>query len=267
MEFDKSKLKAIGVLGAIVGIFLLFIIVLAFQSNGEDKTNFPDYDNMSIKEKDVKDTSSEEYKKIKERLENDYYFIKEALISDYDYKFYTSANLKNMLWNYIFAFELNNRKYLSSMDNTDGNFCMRTKYVVESFEELYAVNISSDIGILDGYYEYAKSRGGSHCFNYGNVARDYNNEIKILINNISVDSKIVTAQLYLFEYYTTDTPSELQSTQRLKTAIKNSNSGEAINIVKEELKGTSTYKQLQFVINNEGKFFKYQILNSKSLEY
>lgn len=267
MEFDKSKLKAGAIIAAIIGVFVLFLVVLSLQDAEEDKVNFPEYENLKIKENDVKDTSSNEYKQIKERLENDYYFIKEALVPTYNYKFYTSANLEKMVWNYIFSFELSNKKYLSSMDTDGGNFCMRKKYVIESFEELYGVNITADIELLDGYYEYVKSRSNNYCFNFGNVARDYNNEIKILVEAISVDSKIVTANLYLFEYYTTDTPKELENVERLKTAIKNSSTNEAISIVENSLNGKYTHKQLQFVINNGGKFFKYQILNSKKLDY
>ena len=172
-----------------------------------------------------------------------------------------------MLWNYIFAFELNNKKYLSSIDYDSGEFCMRSRYVVNSFEELYGVNISEDIVYLDGYYEYAKSKNNRFCFNFGNVARDYNNEIKILVDGISAKDNIVTANVYVFEYYTTDTPKELSSVEELRLAIRSSNALGAVNIVKGSLNGKATHKQLQFIINNGGKFFKYQILNSKKLDY
>lgn len=265
---DKTKIKAISIIFGIVVLFFLIILIVAnSQNKKEDKTNFPDYDNLNIKESDVKDKTSESYSAIKERLESDYYFGKAALISNYNYKNYTSADLQQMVWNYIFAYELNNKKYLSSIDYTEGIFCMRSRYVIDSFEELYGVKITKDIDYLDGYYEYVKSKGNKYCFNFGNVARDYNNEIKILVDGISVKDGIVTANIYLFEYYTTETEKELQSIEELRMAIKSSNSLGATNIVKNSLNGKVTHKQLQFKINNSGKFFKYQILNSKNLSY
>lgn len=268
MEIDKSKLKAGLIVAGVAILFIILVYILASaSSNKEDKTNFPDYDNLNISEKDVSDKSSPTYAEIKDRLETDYLFGKEALISNYNYKFYSGASLQQMVWNYIFAFELNNKKYLSSIDYSTGNFCMRSKYVIDSFEELYGVKISENIDLLDGYYEYVKSRGNNYCFNFGNVARDYNNEIKIMVDAISVKEGIVTTNLYLFEYYITDTPKELQAIDELNISIKNSNAPSAINIVQGVLNGKTTHKQIQFKINNSGKFFKYQILNSKNLEY
>ena len=91
-----------------------------------------------------------------------------------------------------------------------------------------------------------------------------NNECLI---GISAKDNIVTANVYVFEYYTTDTPKELSSVEELRLAIRSSNALGAINIVKGSLNGKATHKQLQFIINNGGKFFKYQILNSKKLDY
>ena len=267
-KVDNSKLKAGLIIGGAVLLFIILVAVLATASNNkEDKKNFPEYENLSIKEKDVKNTSSDTYERIKNRLENDYYFGKSALISNYNYKFYSSASLQQMLWNYIFTYELNNQKYLVSFDAKEENFCMRSKYVIESFEELYGVTITKDMDYLTGYYEYVKSKSNKYCFNYGNVARDYNNEIKLLVDAINVKDDIITANVYLFEYYITDTPKELAAVQELDLSIRGSNVANAIHVVEKTLNGKSTHKQLQFRINNGGKFFKYQILNSKNLEY
>jgi hypothetical protein len=144
---------------------------------------------------------------------------------------------------------------------------MRSRYVINSFEELYGVKIAEDINYLDGYYQYVKSKSNNYCFNFGNVAKDYNNDIKILVDGISVKDGIVTANIYLFEYYITDTPKELEYVEELKLAIRSSNYLGSTNIVKDKLNGKVSHKQLQFKINNGGKFFKYQILNSKKLDY
>ena len=265
---DNSKIKAGLIIFGILAIFFLLIALFASSASGKnDKTSFPDYNDITVKEKDVEDKNSSSYEEIKTRIESDYYFAREALISNYNYKNYTSVDLQQMVWNYIFAYELKNRRYLSTFNQNEGLFCMRSRYVIDSFEELYGVNITKDIDYLDGYYEYVKSRNNRYCFNFGNVAKDYNNEIKVLVDGISVKDDVVTTNIYLFEYYTSETALELQYVENLKVAIKSSNSIEATNIVKNKLNGKVTHKQLEFKINNGGKFFKYQILNSKNLSY
>ena len=265
---DKTKIKAgLIVLAASVLIFLLMLLVVSLSNRKNDKENFPDYDDLKIKQRDVEDKNSESYAEIKERLESDNYFARASLISNYNYKTYTSADLQKMVWHYIFAFELKNKKYLSSIDYNQGLFCMRSRYIVDSFEELYGVKIAKDLDYLDGYYEYVKSKGNLYCFNFGNVARDYNNEIKIMVDGLSVKDGIITANLYLFEYYTNDTIKELDGVEELKYNIKSSDYNKATDIVKNKLNGKVTHKQIQFKIKNNGKFFKYQILNSKNLDY
>ena len=59
----------------------------------------------------------------------------------------------------------------------------------------------------------------------------------------------------------------MAANDELDLAIRASNAPNAISIVENNLSGKSTHKQIQFKINNSGKFFKYQILNSKNLEY
>ena len=265
---DKTRIKAgLIVFGIVVLIFLLMVLVVSLSNGKEDKDNFPDYDNLKIKQSDVEDKNSESYSQIKRRLESDKYFARAALISNYNYKSYTSADLQKMVWHYIFAFELKNKKYLSSIDYNQGLFCMRSRYIVDSFEELYGVKIAKDIDYLDGYYEYVKSKSNLYCFNFGNVARDYNNEIKIMVDGLSVKGGIVTSNLYLFEYYTNDTTKELDYVSELENSIKYSNYNNAQDIVKNKLNGKVSHKQIQFKIKNNGKFFKYQILYSKNLDY
>ena len=240
---DKTRIKAgLIVFGIVVLIFLLMVLVVSLSNGKEDKDNFPDYDNLKIKQSDVEDKNSESYSQIKRRLESDKYFARAALISNYNYKSYTSADLQKMVWHYIFAFEL-------------------------KFEELYGVKIAKDIDYLDGYYEYVKSKSNLYCFNFGNVARDYNNEIKIMVDGLSVKGGIVTSNLYLFEYYTNDTTKELDYVSELENSIKYSNYNNAQDIVKNKLNGKVSHKQIQFKIKNNGKFFKYQILYSKNLDY
>ena len=63
------------------------------------------------------------------------------------------------------------------------------------------------------------------------------------------------------------TSQERLMVSNLESYINTSNFDEAKKIVINNLNGKVTHKQLQFKINNNGKMFKYQILNSKNLDY
>ena len=266
---NTMKLKAFGiVMGifvAILGVGILFYSI--FNSGEDDKENFPTYSSIDVNAEGLDDESSPNYNALKNRLETDYNFAKEVLISNYYYKNYTSADLQSMLWHYIFAYELNNTKYLAKFDKSAGVFCMREKYVISSFEELYGVKITKDIESLDGYINYVTYEKEKYCFHYKNVAREYGNEIKLLVDGISVKEGIVTANIYLYEYYTSDTLKERENIEQLNAAIKRSSINDANSIVKNDLNGKVTHKQLEFRVQNGGDFFKYQILKSKNLEY
>ena len=266
---NTLKVKAFGLIIGIV-VFLIAVVVLLyviFNDSESDKENFPTYDKITIDEEALEDESSENYNELKNKLETDYNFAKEALISNYNYKNYTSADLESMIWHYIFAYELNNRNNLSKFDAEAGVFCMREKYVISSFEELYGVKITKDIESLDGYINYVTYEKEKYCLHYKNVAREYGNEIKLLVDGISVKEGIVTANIYLYEYYTSDTLKERENIEQLNAAIKRSNINDANSIVKNDLNGKVTHKQLEFRVQNGGDFFKYQILKSKNLEY
>ena len=59
---DKAKTKATLVILGVVVLFIILVVVLAKSSSRkDDKANFPNYDSLSIKEKDVSNTSSESY--------------------------------------------------------------------------------------------------------------------------------------------------------------------------------------------------------------
>ena len=265
----KENLKAsFIVIGIIALIFAVITIsVLTIHNSKEDKENFPDYTNITVKDSDFEDPSSESYMNIKKRLENDYYFIKETLISNYNYKTYTSADLKDMLWNYIFSYELKNTKYLSNFNMSSGKFCMRSNYVINSFKELYGVNIGLDIDYLQGYIYLVSYTTNRYCFNFEEVSNQYNNRIKILIDGIESKDKVIKANVYVYEFYDSDTEEERTLIYNLEKAIEGTNVSDANYIVEKQLNGKVTHKQFQFKINNNADFFKYQILSSKNLEY
>ena len=262
---SENKVTII-ILASIVGIFFLIAIPSIIISNRNDREkNFPDYTNVQITEKDVEDVSSKSYSDIKYQLEHDHNFAKESLISNFNYKNYSSSNFQKLIWNFIFSFELNNTKYISSKGNS--KFCLRQSNVVKGFDELYGINITKDIPLFEGYYQYVNYNNNRYCFNYKNVSNEYNNDIKLGIDAISVKDNIVTTNVYVYEYYTTLTSEEKVLINNLENYINNSNFSASSDIVLNNLNGKVTHKQLQFKINSDGKMFKYQILVSKNIDY
>ncbi len=257
-NYEQNKATLI-VLAAISFILIIIIVPIILNNNKkEDKENFPTYKNIEVNNKNNNNNE------VKKQLEKDYNFRKEVLIDDFDYENYTSLDVQNVLWNYIFSYELSNTKYLSSI--SENKFCLRNQYVIDSFKELYNIDISKDLDLLPGYYKYVTNDKRRYCFNYKNVSLEYNNDIRIGIDNISIDDDIITARLYLYEYYIMNTSSELSNVNTLENYIDNGNYSAASNVVKDYLAGKITHKELKFKINNNAKFYKYQILSSKKLD-
>ena len=256
-DYNQKKATFV-ILGTIVVVILILVIPsLIFNSEKEEKKNFPNHTNI-----DIKNTS--DFSQIKRELENDYNFRKEVLITDYNYENYTSIDIQNLLWNYIFSYELNNTRYLSSISDT--KFCMREQYVIDSFKELYNVDITKDLNKLPGYYKYVTKKSRRYCFNFKNVSLEYNNDIRIGIKNLDIKDDIVTADMYLYEFYIMNTDSEMMSVNSLDGYIASSNYSQASDIVISNLAGKVTHKEIKFKINNKADFYKYQILSSKNVD-
>ena len=256
------------VLGIMIALLLVITIpIIIFSKKEEEEANFPDHETIEIKENDVADVSSKSYAEVKSLLENDTYFAKAAMITNFNSSSYTSGDIQKLLWNFIFNYSLKNRKYMASYDEDTGKFCMRSKYVIDAFKELYDVNITDGIQYLDSDENYVTVKNKKYCFNFANVAKDYNNDLLVGIDAISVKDDVVTTTLYLYEYYTTYTNNESVYIHNLKNYIASSRYDEAKKIVTDNLNGKVTHKRLQFHILNKGDHFKYQILVSQNLDY
>ena len=251
-ELRKNKI----ILVVIATIVVLVTIVPSFIPNKkEDKKNFPTYTNVE---------NTNNLDSLKKQLEQDYNFRKEMLINDYDYDVYTSIDIQNMLWNFIFSYEINNTKYLSSKSDT--KYCMRESYVIDGFKELYNVDISKDLHLLPGYYKYVTFNNRKYCFNYKNVSLEYNNSIRVGINNLTKKDDVYYADIYLYEYYILNSDAEISNEKTLERYIESSNYNEAKNLVNNYLAGRVTHKNVNFKIDNRAKFFKYKVLYAKNID-
>lgn len=264
-QSENFKATTMVVFMLVLIVATIIIPVLAFQDYNYDDENFPEYQNINISKNKLDDET--EYNNIRNTLQNDYYFSKLAIMMEYDSEKYTSAILDKMMWHFIFNLEKENTDIYSKIDRPKNIYCLNKTKFLKAFEELYDVNIEDDEYLLKGYYQYVYDQGTSYCFDVGNVAKDYDNDIQIAVERVAMIGTKITTDIYVYEYYVADSSSQNAYVNDLKNAITNSNYTGAEKIVKNNLYGTVTHKQLKFKINKRGNYFKYTIVSVNNLDY
>jgi len=270
-----------------VALFCLLLLgsvivpVLIMSEKKQEKESFPDSKDITITEKTL--STQEGTARTKKDLETDYYFIKFATAPDYNYKNITRKTdpttglkesyiqdgyLEKMIINFIYNYQLTNTSRLSSIDYDSGFFCMTPIRVKEAFEELYftEVGMNDFIEYLPGYFNYVNKNGGELCFNFDEVGRSNDSEVLVGIKSISVSNqKIITADLYVYKFYTGGTSKEDTTTETIKKYIAASNYSTASDIVTNNMNGTVSHRKIVFRINKNKKYFEYQLLFSSDI--
>jgi hypothetical protein len=262
MEEKKATIKILLIL-VIITMIIIIPFIIIHNKNYKDE-NFPEHENIDITKGKLK--NEEEYEIIRKQLENDYYFRKMTIMMDYDYKYYMTEDLEDMVWHFIFNYNYNNTDYYTHIDNKNSIRCLSKKFFINAFKELYNIDIEPDLYLLKGYYKYIYEKAYGYCLDFGNVAKDYDNDIKISINKLEASGSTIIADLYVYEYYAVDTSSENENINELENAIANKNHVGAKNIIQNKLYGKISHKEIQFKINKRGKFFKYTILYVDNLD-
>ncbi len=273
---EKIKASVTLIVFSILVFLAVMIPTLIINNQKEEEKAFPEQQDIEVTEKVINNTDT--YKKTRHDLEADPYFIKFALSPDYNYKnikYATDATtgtrysyiedgyLGNMITNFIYNFQLTNTKYLSSIDYNDGVFCLTPIRVKEALEELYYAEISLNefIQYMPGYIDFVSKRNNDYCFNFDKVARMNDNEILVGIKSLSVsDQKIITADVYIYEFYSSGSDKELNALRIAKNYISQSNYSGASDIVNNNLNGKVSHKKIVFRINKSRKYFEYQLL-------
>ena len=262
-----EELKATGVILLFITLIIAIFVIpfVLFQSGKQNDENFPEYQNINIDKSELDDTSY--YDSVRNQLESDYYFTKLALMPDYNSERYTSQNLDKLIWNMIFNFELKNDEHFSFTDKEKNIYCLRKRDFIKAFKELYNVDIEDDMYLLKGYYKYVYEKKQGYCMDFGNVSKDYVNDIKIGVERLAVIGTTITTDIKVYEYYTPDMTSSNTYVYQLENAIRNKNYTEAKDIVENKLHGKVSTKQMKFKMNKRGKYFKYTILSVNKLDY
>lgn len=261
MDDAKATLKVI-LFFILVGIAIIVPFV-AFQDLNYSDEDFPEFQNINISKNDLEDEV--EYDKIRTQLENDYYFAKLSTMIEYDSEHFTSEHLDKLVWHFIFNYEIENKKNFNYTDEKNQVYCLSQNKFKEAFEELYDVDVTDYTYLLKGYYQYVYDRTNSYCLDFGNVSKDYDNDIKVAVERMAYVGSVVTTDVYVYEYYAPD--NENQNIKDLENAIATKNYTGAQNIVKNKLYGKVTHKTIRFKINKKGKHFKYTIVSVDNLGY
>ena len=278
-----SKAKSIFTIGLFLVLVLGSVIVPALILNGKKQKEeyFPNSQDIKITEKIL--STQEGSTKTRKSLEEDIYFIKFATSPDYNYKnikrqkdpttglkysYIEDGYLEKMISNFIFNFQLTNTAKLSSIDYSSGYFCLTPIRTKEAFEELYftEVGMNDFIEYMPGYINYVTRNSGDLCFNFNEVSKSNDNELMIGVRQLSIsDQKIITADVYIYEYYTSGTDKEISATNMIKSYIKQSNYSTASDIVINNMNGRVKHRKIVFRVNKNQKYFEYQLLYSADI--
>ena len=256
--------RATVIILVVISVLLIAIVTIVLLLRDDDQVlgNFSS-NGITINEKELEDTNSESFKTTRRTLENDFNLKKELIIDDFKSSKFSGEDLQKVLWNFIFSFDIKNDKYVTNL--TGENFCLRKYNVIDAFKELYDIDITEYLNLIKGYKKYVSIDDAKYCFNYRNVSNEFNNEIKLGISTIKVNKTTLIANVYVFEYYTLHTNLENNNIKVLESYINSKNYQEAAKVVRDNLYGKVTLKQVEFKVNKRAKFFKYQILSIKNI--
>lgn len=261
---EKKATKVI--LGIALGLIVIIVIPLAFLNNTSQKSDpkFPGYEYIDITQKKLAD--KEKYNEIKNALEGNTLFKRTTLIDNYSSEGYNKFNIEGMIKGYVLAYEPANKKYFAYDEVDNDKYCINKKNVITGFEELYNTDITERIDEFLVHSKYMTEGQYTYCFSFRTISNEYNNDIKLNITSLSMsDEDVITAKMYVYTYYTMGTDTEKAIVKRLEESIKNNNNSLSNSIVNNELNGKVVQKELNFKTLKSGKFFKYQVLNIKTL--
>lgn len=265
-KLKENKPTVIVLSGAllIVVIVLLLLVPLRQEQIKSNKKYFPNYEDITINEKVIKDKTK--YAKVVKQLENDTSFNKVLMIDDYDSQNASKKDLENMITNYVLLYTIENTKTMKVKKTQDGVFCIREKYLIPSFKELYNTDISEYSESIIYYFEHAYKKDTDYCFYYDNINKKYGKTIKSSIENLSYKDGVVTVDAYVYSYKDGNQTDKKTKEKNLESALENKNYNLASNITVDGLSGEAKKKRIDFKIDNGGNYFKYQVIDIKTLE-
>ncbi len=279
MSKIKSSLTTILFIAMLLGAFIVPAIILSEKK--EEKESFPEAQKIKINKRIVDDSTTNA--RTRKTLETDPYFIKFAMSPNYNYSgirkevdpetglqysYIEDGYLKNMIVNFVFNYQLSNTSHFTSISYNTGYFCMSALDVKIAMEELYytTIGLNDFIEYIPGYIDFVTTSGSSICFNFDKVSKMNDNDVLLGIKSISIsDQKNITADVYIYKFYSSDTSAEKSLKQTAKKYIDSNNYSGAEDVVVNKLGGSVEHRKIVFKINSRKKYFEYQLLYSGKL--
>ena len=248
----------------IIIIVLLLFIPLREEKIKSNKKYFPNYEDIVINEKVIKDKTK--YEKVVKQLESDTTFNKLLMVDDYNSSSASKRDLENMLTNYILLYTIENTLPMKKYNKETGVFCLTEKRFLSSFNDLYNTDASDYFESIKYYFEHVFRKQDKYCIYYNNINKKYGKSIKSSIEKLSYDDGVITVNAYVYSYKDGNQTDKKTKEKNLESAIENKNYSLASSIAVDELGGEAKRKMIEFKIDNDGKYFKYQIIDIKTLE-
>ncbi len=245
-------------------LVLLLFIPLTKEKEKSNKKYFPNYENIIINERVVNDKNK--YNKVITQLQNDETFNKLLLVNDYDSKNASKKDLENMITNYILLYSKSNTITMREINNNDGVFCILEKNLLTSFKDLFNTDIKDYKESLVYYFEHIYKKQNEYCIYYEGVVKKYGKEIISKIDSLSYKDGVITIDAYVYSFSPENQINKESKKNEIKKALENNNYSSAFNITINDLNGTYNKKRIDFKIDNGGKYFKYQLIDIKTLE-
>ncbi|MBR2138881.1 MAG: hypothetical protein IJ966_06300 [Bacilli bacterium] len=262
----SNKKGFIVIVGGLLALVLVIVIPAVIISNNEkdytNKEQFPGFTDLDLEEEF---DDEEQYEYVLDQLGKDPYFVRTVLFDDFDYIYFSTVDIKNMVRAFVYNYENRNSKYFSYTKSENNVGCLQKKYVVQGFYELFSVDMTPHLEFMTQFFEHVYESKGRYCFYFDSVVNE--NEIKVGVEKLSVMGDEVSTDIYVYEYYSNGFDEEKQIVSRLEAAIDNKQYEEARRITEKELNGNVYKKEMKVRIQRNAKFFKYQVLYSKKLDY
>ena len=265
---NKSSKKSFYIILGTALVIMLAIIIPLILTGEKVESNrakyFPTYTDIKVNSRTF--TDEEKYEDLRKKLSEDFLFERLITVGDYDSSYMTKKDLDNLIENYMINFELSNTRYLTKFSKEKQYICMTESNLKESYVELYNTDISKYLDDMMYRFKYM-FRKQNYCMYY-TKALDFTMYGRMFyINKMDCDkeNEIITADIYLYTYpITTEAETSAQATAR--TAMNNKEFDRAKKLIVEDSDGKYERKTIRFKINNNGKFFKYQIISIKTTD-
>lgn len=265
MEINSKKIIIISIVTILIAVSLIILYSIFGKETTTIYVPFSDYTKITnIKEKL---NNKDSYNEIVDILQTSKYFSSLPRINNYNKESFNKDNIEPLLYVYLSNFNKNNKSVFTEEFQKNNIYCINKNDFLLSFKELANINISNYYNLIKAYYPKAiYKKNNDYCLNFNSEILETDSGSMIGIESLIVDdNNVITVRLYFYDYNLVgEEDSEYTKFEtNLKNYIKNKDFIMANSIFEEYLLYSPVHYEMRFKINNDAKFFKYQIISNK----